>query len=346
MPLVSQANQRIVDHVLTGLAHDYEQQDFVGLELAPAVPVGEHGGNIIQFDDSHFEAADFTRAPGAEFRTIQSGYEGRPFKLKYKGGDYSVPMETSQDTMRLGIDWDLHATTLLMERLLHEHERETASVFTTTGNYATTHRAALSGADQWNSGTADITTQIRDAIGTVGRESGSERNLVLWMGRDVFHALRQDASIRGNFGLIGDSASTANRLLTAPMLASYFEVEKVVVGTAVTKDQTGAKNYIWGNFAGVCKVHPSALTAGNPRSVVPQNSVNRHEAAFAYTYTLQAGGKVDGNTGRVTGGRPHPQIQEPWYDKRTESMIYRVVYDRSVELVGMDFGYLFSNVLA
>ena len=99
------ANVRVYDPVLSGIAQGYANMDFVGGLLFPRVPVKARGGQIVEFGKEAFMRYATRRAPGANTARLQFGYLGKPFALFNDAIDVPVPREHQQDAMTVpGID--------------------------------------------------------------------------------------------------------------------------------------------------------------------------------------------------------------------------------------------------
>ncbi len=97
------------------------------------------------------------------------------------------------------------------------------------------------------------------------------------------------------------------------MLAKAFDIERVVVGKAVTSDGAGVISDVWGNNAVL------AYVPGAPSGM--------EEPSYGYTYTM-------------TG---HPLVEEAYYENNAKSWIYGVGFERAPVLSGITSGYLIQT---
>ncbi len=322
MPLMPLSQARVVDPVLTGLSQGYTNSEFIGKYLFPMVPVTEYGGEVVQFDDSIFELDDFTRAPGGGYKKVHSEYDGVPYKLKHKGVEYPVPFEHVSDSERLGFQWDNIANTIMMGKLGLELEFEQASIATNTANFAATHRLALSGNDQWSDPDSTPSVAIKDAKSVVRGAVGKDPNIVV-LGASTYDKVSEHPAIIDRFKHVSKDS------ITPEMLATLWEVDKVVVGKAVRKSGTSNAD-IWGKVAIVAYTNPAALASGMLSGFQMSGDVNRMTPSWGYTYTM-------------TG---HPFQKPVRTDEDNDQYLYQTKFDRVPVLTGMPSAFLFTSAIA
>jgi hypothetical protein len=322
MPLMSLAQTRVVDPVLTGLSQGYSNSEFVGKYLFPMVPVTEYGGVVVQFADTIFELDDLSRGPDGEYKVVHTDYDGSPYKLSLKGAKYRVPFEHATDAERLGFQWDSIANMTMMAKLNLELEVEQATIATNTANYDSNHRLTLSGTDQWSDPASTPSADIRAAKSAIRSSVGKDGNIVL-LTSATYDAVVENPAIIDRF------KHTSKDSITADMLATLWEVDKVVVGKAVRKSGSSVSD-IWGKVAIVAYTNPSAIASGMLNGFQMSGDVNMFMPSWGYTYTM-------------TG---HPFQKPVRRDEDKDSFIYQTKFDRVPVLTGMDSAFLFSAAVA
>src|SRR5690349_15836067 len=82
MAQMTPASARVVDPVLSRIAQGYKNNDFVGMNLFPSVPVQQRGGKIIVFGTEDFNIYNnLLRAPGSNTKRMQISYSSTSFAL-------------------------------------------------------------------------------------------------------------------------------------------------------------------------------------------------------------------------------------------------------------------------
>lgn len=314
MSMMTPAQARVVDPVLSGLAQGYRQQRLVGNLLFPTVPVLTRGGKVIEFDTAAFERYNSSRAPGASARRITFGYQGKPYSLEGNSLDAVVPMENMQEAQAVpGIDLGSRAVKVVLSAMTLGLECEQAAIAANPANYDASHQITLSGGSKWsdhvNSDPAvDIATGIEAIAGTTGMDPN-----VLILGRNPYKALKTHPKV------IERLAATAPKAVTTDLLATLFDIENVVVGKAVvwvpdtSLPEGGSFQPVWGDIAVL--------------AYAPQEPGGNEEPSFGYTYTLEG----------------NPNVLPPFWHNDSRSWVYPVNYDRAPVLTGMTAGYLING---
>lgn len=337
-----------VDPYLTTNAYGYKNEGFIGKYLAPAVGSDLYGGTVIQFDDACFDYQDDERSPGAAFKTIYRGYEGKPFKIKFHGLDFNVPIPTFEEAKRVAGSYTEIAPKELMHRAALAHEVQVMRLATNPNNYADENKEVVSAGSYWNA--VDPYPQIMEAIDAIGTKIGTEENLCWFMGKTVFRHLMLNPEIINQYRYAPDTENKAGLpKITTEMLRARFDLAHVFVGKGSWRETTmSAKQRIWDNYAILAYVNPKVLkgieTANRINSVLsglkpipgasyaPSNLMDIAEPAFAYTYTYTGGS--DG---------PHPLVMSPEYIREFDTLSWRIKYDREPVIAMQDGGYLWID---
>ena len=314
---------------LTNLAQGVVQPEYVMRLLYPLAEVGTYGGTVLQFDESDYEDVNDDRADDTSYPEIQSGYEGKPFKLSTKGLRYRVPDKRRKEMENLRINWGDLAAKSLMSRAGLRHEIQAATLASNVANYATTNRITLTTGGQFGDSGVDPDPIIRTGKTAVANQIGVEPNVAI-MGRNVFDALATKYS--KNF----TSTNTTPGLraqLTTDTLGGIFGFEKVVICDAIVKIN-GVKTKVFGNHMVMARTNPAAID-GVALPYRPNGAIDIMTPAFGYTYVMQG----------------NPRMYTPWYDQDRKATIYDLDFDRQVVNTGVDanglitHGYLIANAV-
>jgi biotin carboxyl carrier protein len=304
---MNNAQVRIIDPVLSSVAHGYSNNEFVGHRLFPRIPVGQRGGQVLEFGKEAFRAYNLRRAPGGPTKRIQYGYLGKAFALFQDAAEAVVPIEHMSEAAvaQPGIDLSAGAVRLTMDVTLKALEFEQATIATSVGNYDNNHKVTLSGGDKWSADTGNPTKDIAAGKEAVRATTGKRANVCI-LSAQAYEAARNNPKVIEHFN------KTTNDPVTAAMLAKLWEVD-VAVGDAITADDDDVFTDIWGNNVVLAYVPTANLSQGQP--------------SYGYTYTLNG----------------HPMVEQGYYDRNTKSWVHGVTMERAPVLTGMGAGFLIQN---
>jgi hypothetical protein len=301
---INLSQARMIDPILSTIVQGYSQSDLVGSTLFPSVPVDVSGGQIIEFGKEAFMQYDTRRAPGGATKRISAGFMGRPYAVENHALEALVPYEIQREAITVPhIDLAALHVKLVQEIHLTTLEVQQASIARNAANYDVNHKLALSGTSKWSDPTSKPLADVLAAKEAIRATAGRYPNVLL-LSAKAFSALKANEAVQARFQF------TSAASVTTDMLANYFDVEKVVVGKAVTSTDAGVFSDIWGT---------DAILA-----YVPQTLSTIQQPSFAYTYTL----------------RGHPFVKVPYQDNNRNSWVYGVNFERIPVLTGMQSGFL------
>ena len=313
MPQMTNSQARVIDPILSAVARGYQQNELVGMNLFPRVPVMQRGGRIVTFGkESFMQYANMKRAPGQSTRRIQLGYAGSSYALEDFSLEGQVPTETQQEAEAVpGIDIASRTVNGVQNIIAQRLEVAQATLATTAATYAAGNKVTLSGTSQWSDlANSDPVATIETAKEAIRQQTGKRPNVVV-MGPLVASKCRQTAAIKDRIKYTGRDVATND------LLASLFGVDQVLVGDAVQADDSGVFSDIWGKFVVVAYSATASLASqGTP--------------SYGYTYQL------DGM----------PMAEEPYYDRNAKSWIYPVTDVCAPVIAGAESGYLISAAVA
>lgn len=298
---------RVIDPVLSTHAQGYRQAGLVGEHLFPRVGVSVRGGQVIEFGKEAFMLYNARRVPGGSTKRVQFGYAGKPFALVQDSLEGVVPREHLSDATRVpGIKLGQRATNTVMRSVLLALENDQAILARNPANYDANHKVDLAGS-KWTDPARNPSTDIATAREAIRASVGIYPNTVL-LSATAFAAAKENPHIVERFKY------TSKDSITAEMLASLWDIQKVVVGAAVVS--AGADfGDVWGDDVIVAYVAPES------------GDLNVEEPSYGYTYMLD----------------DHPLVEEAYYDNNSKSWCYPVTVDRLPVLSGITAGYLIQN---
>jgi len=305
--VLSDQGARVIDPVLTNIAQGYHNSDFVGNFLFPRVPVQASGGQIIEFGKEAFYQYNLRRAPGGRTQRINFGYLGRNFALLQDSVEVPVPREHMRDASVVpGIDLGRRAVNLGMQAVTKSLEYDQATLATNAANYDANHKLVLAGATKWSASTGTPTNDINTAREAIRSSVGVYPNLAL-LSAVAFNAVINNPNVINRFQY------TSSDVITEEMLAKLWNIDKVVVGKAITMTDANVASDMWGNNA--------ILAFTN------LGSQNAEEPSYGYTYTM------DGN----------PLVEQSYWDPATKSWVYPVNFERVPVQSGITSGFLLQS---
>jgi hypothetical protein len=307
MTILTNQGARVIDPILTNIAQGYHNSAFVGSVLFPRVPVMASGGQIIEFGKEAFYNYNLRRAPGGRTQRINFGYLGKPFALLQDSVEVPIPREHMRDASVVpGIDLGRRAVNLGMQTVAKSLEFDQATLATTAANYDANHKLALSGSTKWSASTGTPTNDINTAREAIRSTVGVYPNVAL------LSAVAFNAAIN-NPNVINRFQYTSSDVITEEMLAKLWNLDKVVVGKAISMTDANVATDIWGNNA--------ILAYAN------LGSQNAEEPSYGYTYAMEG----------------NPLVEQSYWDAQTKSWVYPVNYERAPVLSGITSGFLIQT---
>ncbi len=301
----------VVDPILSTHARGYRNGEFISHLLFPRVTIPNRNMRVIKFGKDAFRKMNTRRAPGADRKRIQYGYASDVVSLVQDSLEATVPVEHMEEAASVpGIDLARGAINTVLEAIDLGHEIEAAQIARLAANYAAGNRLALTGGDRWSDPSSDPQADIDEAKDVVRKMIGRYPN-TLTLGPSAFKALKRHPKVKEQFKYTGRDS------ITAEMLASFFDLKRVIVGAAVWLDETASDAMpatdVWGD---------DAILA-----YVPDAGDNFQTPAYGYTYEL----------------RGYPQVMKPYFWEPSSSWIYQTTAERRAILTGAEGGFLFQN---
>lgn len=305
----------VVDAILSNYARAYRNADMIGTALFPIAPVPQRNMRLIKFGKESFRLLNTKRAPGAATKRVQYGFASDPISLLQDSLEALVPFEHQQEAAGApNIDLASNAVKMVMDVIELGHEFESANLARNVANYHADNQLVLAAdTDKWDHPESDPAQDISDAREQIRRKTGRYPN-TLALGPDVFNALTRHAKIKDQFKY------TSSESITEVMLAKYFKLKKVVVGSAVYLPEDAPEdalaNDVWGKDAILAFV-PDGTTG------------NFQVPSFGYQYELSG----------------YPQVEQPYPERNAKSWVYPTTSERRPYLTGADAGFIFKNAV-
>lgn len=258
MPTMQNAH---IDRAMTNISVAYMQDAsaFVADKVFPIVPVKRQSDVYYQYSKADF-MRDEARERGAATESAGGDYgveAQEPYYCRKHAFHIDVTPEARANYDE-PLDADRDATDFVSQKMLIRREMEWASKFFGTGIWDTEFAGAASTSgtnkEYWSSATSDPIGDITGASVQMASETGYRPNTLV-LSPFVFNALKNHEDILDRIKY------TQRGIVTADLLATLFEVDKVLVAWSVSntavKGATEATDFIMGKHAMLCYSNPA-----------------------------------------------------------------------------------------
>lgn len=311
-----------IDAILTNISVAYlqNQDNFIADKVFPVIPVDKKSDKYFTYTKNDwFRDEAQRRAPGTE--SAGGGYN-------LSTGTYSCDVwafhKDVDDQTLANADAPLtplrESAEFVTRRLMLRRELQFVSDFFTTGVWGTDVNLGVAGGPaQWSDYTSsdpinDIEVGKAEILGNTGMEANT-----LVLGYDVFKALKNHPDI------VDRIKYTSSQTITTDMLASMFDVPRVIVAKAVkaTNKEGAADAYDFAFGKGALLTH-----------VAPTPGLLTPSAGYTFAWT-----GVSGGLGQTIGTSQFRM--EAIKSDRIEA---EMAFDNKV--IGADLGYFFNGAVA
>lgn len=219
-----------VNAPLTNIAVAFmqDQKEFIASKVFPNVPVAKQSDSYFQYDKGNWFRTE-AKPRGLSEESAGSGFtiDNTPTyyaKVQALHKDIDDQLRANADAP---IQLDRDATEFVMRGLLLRREKDWAAKYFTTGVWL----GSSTGTDivpstKWDASGATPIADIRKEIGAVKTKTGIRPNTLV-LAEDVWRALQDSADFLDRI------AVTQRKIVTAELLASVLELDRVMIGGAV-----------------------------------------------------------------------------------------------------------------
>lgn len=310
-----------IDQALTNVSTAYQQSDdqFIATKVFPIVPVEKQSGKYFTYTkadwlrDEAKPRADASESAGSGYGMSTASYSCDVFALHKDIG------EQARANADAGIDLERDATRFITQRMMLRMEIQFVSDVFGTSIWGTDQTLTSLWSDYTGSDPiGDVEAQKRIILSNTGQKPNT-----LVLGYDTFIQLKSHPDIVDR---IKYTTSVNGRVVTAELLAAMFDVERVLVASAIkntaVEGETASYSFVFGKSALLLYVAP------NPGLLTPSAG-----------YTLVWRG-VDYGMGRNNIGIKRYDIQT-MNATRVEGQI---AFDNKI--VGTDLGVFTASAVA
>lgn len=306
-----------VDAILTNISTAYMQQakNFIATRVFPIVPVSKQSDKFFTytkndwFRDEAQRRADATESAGGGYNLSTDSYQADVYAFHKDIGDQT---RANADAP---INVDREAVEFVTSRLLLKMETQFVANYFTTSVWGTD----VTPTNLWsNYATSDPISDIETGKRAILSVTGYEPNTLV-LGYDVF------TSLKNHPDLVDRIKYTSSQIITEELLASLFDVPRVMVAKAVkatnNEGAAGAYAFTHGKHA--------LLTYSAPSAGLLQPS-----GGYIMSWT-----GVSGGLGATVG--TSRMRMEQYKADRVEA---EIAFDMKV--IGTDLGYFFNGAVA
>ena len=302
----------LVKEALTNLSVRYKSPGMIGEIALPRVPVTKTSAKYYVYDKENLRRDQLVRAgKTASVETTYTVSTGTYTMVRHAVHGL-VDWEDRENAAGTAISPDADMTEHVTDKMLQSIEYDCERLIFDTADYASGHKAAITGTARW-----DIST-ISDPIAAV--ESGSlailkktgVRPNTLVLGAEVWKGLKTNDAVQDVIKYTGFG------LPSEQLIAQMFDVKRVLraegIYNSVAEGQTDSLLYLWGKRAALI--------------YVPERPALR-TPSFGYIFS-----------------RPEGRTVKSWYNNERDATFIEVEDQYEVKKVDGECGFIFDNVVS
>lgn len=241
-----------VNPILTELARQFPQSEFVSKLLMPEMVHSKMSGRYFIFGNEHMRVHDTKRGLRASPKNMpRDDYSSKSFELQEHALSDTLDYR-EMDAAKEILDLKRSTTEKMMNSMLLEREKEVADLVQAQATYSPSNYTALTSTDIFNDGKSDPIQIISDMMETVRGKINRLPNVIL-LSQSSYNALRSHPKI------IDRIAHSRNAVVNTDIIAELLSQEnnkvQIVIGTGMHEDkekvmhgdQEKVMHDIWGN---------------------------------------------------------------------------------------------------
>lgn len=314
------AEIRLNQHpILTKLMLGMGQGTMIAEKLFPRLPQVLSNVNLVNLGDERLRRYNLRRAPGAPTKRINIKYEGKVYTVEEYSVEVPIPrglLREDEEARKLNIGVNLGISRIAMKTAMDvlglDYEIEVGMMATNVGTYAAGHVLPLAGGTKWSAATGLPVTDIKEAKEIIRKKIGKRPNR-LALSADAYTALCSNVQVLSRL------PSTFTGDAGIAELQRILEIEEIVVGDAIWKDESDNTTDVWGN---------NAILAYVPKMAGDGADISLAEPAFGFTNVIEGS----------------PYAEAPYYENGSKSWIYGGTYERKPNVAYNTAAFLFANV--
>lgn len=241
-----------ISKALSNVSYQYKNPAYIFQEILKDVNVVQESGQYWVYNKD-FRLEETERANGspanmATWEVSTGTYLVREHALK------DVITDTDYDNTDKPINLDADTTEFLTDKIMMRQEKIAHDLLFTTTGFSNNETLTTQTSFNYYTSTSVPIQKILSITTFVLQQCGAMPNLIV-MGVNPLNGLKENTNVYSRL------AYTKDQLLTEQILASVFDVEKVLVGKAIYQTNqeglTATQTAIWGNDCLVGYFNPS-----------------------------------------------------------------------------------------
>jgi hypothetical protein len=334
MPTYNEVMQR-PDPVLSQIVIGHENEDAVGTQLAPVVPVIDRKGEYPEWGWESFTLpGDTVRAPRTKADAADFKVRWRSYGLEEHARDFEYEEKERQEYNRMGerlgaaalFNMERDGVKMTEDQLQLGREKKIGDLLRSNGVPGET----LAAGARFDQETTDIPARARFARNEIRRRTGKIMNTVL-LPFDVDDVIMWHPSVKEYLG------TATRQFVDDDLIRRVFRVQNVIRAAMIynlgTEDAPDLRD-VWGKDVIFAYVDPSSEG---------QRSQRRQSLAYTFRYART---NNEAATPSPIQGEDQSMPVTAWYDPNTETHIRRVKYEERTQIVSPGCGYVFRGAIA
>ena len=241
------------DSLLTNISVKFTNTEYIAEQVFPTVKVQKKTGFYFVYDKDNLRVDDDERASGTRANRINWNLTKTAYgPLVEHSLEGDIPYEV-RDAAESPLDIRTDTTLAITEKIWLRKEKKLATDLADTG--ILTQNTTLSGTSQWDDyANSDPFDDVQTAKNEIKLNGLMPANTLI-LSFEVF------AKLIHHPDLLERIKYSQKAVLTTELLASVFQVERVIVGSAVentgNEGQTAVMAYVWGKHAVLAFITPA-----------------------------------------------------------------------------------------
>lgn len=314
MALMTAAQARAIDPLMTNHARGYQPLNKVGQFLFPTVPLNARGATVIEFSLENMElpSGATLRAPGDPVLTETYGYGTDTVSLEDHSLDVKIPIELIQEADAVpNISLRIQQLGIVLSRMANQREKVRADLALNAANYGVANKTTLTtGTTAWTAAASNPIEDVEAGKAAIMDGNGGMAPNIMVLSPNALKALKSNDKILEQIKYTGAAPTRMN--VTTSMLADLFDVDNVVVG-----------NHRYHNGSNF--VH----TWGDDVVMAYSDMSSKSRAVPSYGYNYQLSG--------------YPNVEKGEYDRSVKSWLYGYNESQKEYITMADSGYLITD---
>lgn len=309
--------------ILTGLLLGMGQGSFIAERVFPRLPQVLSGVTLAKIGDERFRKYQLRRAPGTPTKRVDIKFDGQVYTVEQSAVEVPIPRELireADESRRLDVGNHLEisriATKTAHDILLLDYELDAAAVATNPASFAAGNVVELGvgGKLKWSNDNGTPVSDIASGHELIRKRVGRRANK-LTLSADALVAVKRNLEVQSYLPDVQLGSATLDDL------KRIFEVEEILVGDAIWKDDLDVTRDVWGNHAILSYVPKANAGAALNFSL--------GEPSFGFTSVMEG----------------HPYMEAPHYDPGLKSWMFGATYERKANVAFNNAAVLFRNPL-